>query len=132
MRNKSGYDDPYLLDMARERHCMMRVPMVCNDDTRTTVAAHSNEQAHNKGRGYKADDDYSVWACARCHTWYDSSMNATRAERQTFFRYALDRQLIAWRAVVNNPMERRAFREAAQKALDRHALRDAPLKAFNA
>lgn len=129
---KTGYDDPYLLRMAEGRHCLMRVPQVCNDDQRTVVAAHSNEGAHNKGKGFKADDDYSVWACARCHNWYDQSMNATRAERQLFFKYALDRQLIAWRAVAADQRERRAFREAAQNALERHAQRENPLEGVGA
>lgn len=129
---KTGYDNPYLLRMAEGRHCLMRVPQVCNDDQRTVVAAHSNEIARNKGKAFKADDDYSVWACARCHTWYDSSMNATRTERQMFFRYAIDRQLIAWRSVAADPRERRAFREAAQQALDRHAKRATQLGAFGA
>lgn len=88
-------ENPALLKMAQGKPCLLRVK--CDGSpSETTVAAHSNSQKHGKGMGRKADDCYTVWACARCHTWLDSSYSATGEERQTAFEAAHKRQVKAW------------------------------------
>lgn len=111
-----NYRDRNLLDMARGQNCLFRLPGICRSDPATVVAAHSNASAHGKGGAMKASDVYSAWACARCHTWYDSSMSATRAEREFAFGLAHERQIVAWKAIAGNiclkPKAVRAAREA--------------------
>ena len=46
--------NPTLLNMAKGEPCLLRVPGVCNGDSDTTVAAHSNQSAHGKGKAMKA------------------------------------------------------------------------------
>jgi hypothetical protein len=94
--------NPSLLAMARDKPCLIRKQGVCNGDNSTTVAAHSNELAHGKGRGLKANDFYTVWACARCHTWLDGSYSATKEEKQAAFKLAHDRQCVAWENIAVN------------------------------
>lgn len=108
----------YLLSMARGRPCLLRT-RVCNFDNSTTVAAHSNLLAHGKGRGRKADDCYTVWACARCHTWLDSSYDAEFAEKEEAFMRALLAQADEWKAIAGSTASSPKDRAAAQWALQR-------------
>jgi hypothetical protein len=108
-----------LLHLARDAPCLLRVPGVCNDDRQTTVAAHSNLQVHGKAGARKADDQYSVWACARCHTWLDSSYNATLEQKAQAFEEAHARQRGVWHKIANDPERPARDRNAAQWALDR-------------
>lgn len=95
--------NPHLLALARGKECLLRVPGVCNGDPETTVAAHSNQLIHGKSRGLKASDARSVWACARCHTWLDSSYVASREEKQEAFATGHQRQVIEWRKIAAGP-----------------------------
>ena len=97
----------------------MRVPGVCNDDRETTVAAHSNLHEHGKAGARKADDQYSVWACARCHSWLDSSYSATLEEKRAAFELAHVRQQHAWTKIAADPARSERERAAAQWALER-------------
>ena len=108
----------HLLDMARGAACLMRIPGICNGDRETTVAAHSNLLMHAKGRGRKADDCYTVAACATCHTWLDSSYSATYQQKEMAFMRGHLRQVDAWRAIAINPRKSEADRSAAQWALE--------------
>jgi len=108
----------HLLTMARGRPCLLRT-RVCNFDTSTTVAAHSNLLQHGKGRGRKADDCYTVWACARCHTWLDSSYDAEFAEKEEAFMRALVAQAEEWKAIAGSTASSPKDRTAAQWALKR-------------
>jgi ribosomal protein S27E len=94
-------ENPALLKLAQGKPCLLRVKC-SGSSSETTVAAHSNSQIHGKGMGRKADDCYTVWACARCHTWLDSSYNATGEERQFAFNSALDRQIKEWRKMLTD------------------------------
>lgn len=109
-----------LLALAKGRHCMLRVPNVCRDEVDTVVACHGNSSAYGKAIGRKADDHYSVWGCARCHTWLDSSYCTSGKERQKYFQQALSRQLIAWGAIARNDGEKARDQAAALWALDLH------------
>lgn len=110
--------NPHLLAMARGRECLMRVDWHHRAGTETTVAAHSNEMAHGKAKGRKADDFYSVWACHGCHSWYDQG-KADKAVKRRAFAAAYMAQLHEWNRIASDPMEKPKDRDAAQWALDR-------------
>lgn len=106
-----------LLDLAQGAPCLLRIPRVCRDDRESTVAAHSNLHQHGKGGARKADDEYSAWACARCHTWLDSSYSATFEEKRAAFAIGHARQRIAWQAIAEDVLRGEVDRRAAQWAL---------------
>lgn len=53
---------------ARGESCSLRRPMICNQNTDTTVLAHLKG---NKGTGTKNHDIFAVYACSACHDWLD-------------------------------------------------------------
>ncbi|WP_225784677.1 nuclease domain-containing protein [Xenophilus sp. Marseille-Q4582] len=108
-----------LLDLARGAPCLLRIPRVCNDDRETTVAAHSNLGQHGKAGARKADDQYSVFACARCHSWLDGSYSATLEQKREAFLMGHARQVHAWRKVAADAGRPERDRAAARWALDR-------------
>lgn len=111
-----------LLDLARGMPCLLRIEGVCRDDRESTVAAHSNLHRHGKAGGRKADDEYSVWACVRCHTWLDGSYSATLEEKAQAFELAHARQVHAWRKVASDPGRPERERAAARWALGQLAV----------
>lgn len=111
---------PALLDMARGRPCLFRLPGLCNGDPATVVACHSNQGAHGKAGARKADDCFSAWGCYACHTWLDQG-DATQEEKVAAFEAALRLQLDAWRQVEADPTEQPRFRRAASWALEHAA-----------
>jgi hypothetical protein len=113
----SNYRDRNLLDLARDQNCLLRIPNICRSDSSTVVAAHGNSARFGKGGAMKAHDCYSVWACARCHNWLDTSMTATRAQREAAFEQAFRRQVIAWKAIAENICLKPATVRAAREAL---------------
>jgi hypothetical protein len=112
--------NPYLLKMAQGEPCLLRVPGVCNGDSDTTVAAHSNQSAHGKGKAMKAHDWASVWACSACRCWLDVSV-ATRAEKELTFSLGLNRQIKAWEDIAGDEKQPERDRRAAAWALERIA-----------
>lgn len=108
------YRDQSLLDMARGRPCLLRVPGVCCRNDETTVACHSNQLAHGKGRGLKAHDFMTVWGCVTCHAWLDQG-SASRAEKVDAFELAHAAQLEAWDVLVKSGRRKEA--ETARKAI---------------
>jgi hypothetical protein len=109
---------PTLLDMARNQPCLLLVPGICNHRTDTTVAAHSNWGEHGKAKGRKADDCYSAWCCAACHTWLDQGC-APAGQKRAAFMAAHARQVLAWRQIATDPTEPARYRRAALAALER-------------
>ncbi len=110
--------NPTLLEMARGRYCLLRVPGVCLGGTDSTVAAHSNAGCHGKGMGRKASDAYSVWACRACHIeWMDQGPEPKTVKQAAFMRAHAD-QVLEWRRIANDAREPLRFRRAAQWALD--------------
>jgi hypothetical protein len=107
-----------LLDMAQDRPCLLRIPGVCNHDPATTVAAHSNMSIHGKGGRRKADDVFTVWSCANCHSWLDQGP-APKADKEAAFMRAHADQVLAWRWISQDPAESEADRRAARAALER-------------
>lgn len=93
MYPKAPPQNQALLALAKGQECLMRV-VDCAPGT--TVAAHSNQLRHGKGRGIKARSEYTVWACANCHRWIDEGYAATRKEKQRAFDHAHKKQVIEW------------------------------------
>jgi hypothetical protein len=108
-----------LLNMAKGQRCLLQVPGICTGDTTTTVACHSNQSVHGKAGARKADDQWSVWGCVRCHSWLDQGP-APAAEKVERFAAAHRWMAAIWLDIVagmqsSTPRERRA----AQWAIDR-------------
>lgn len=59
------------LAACRGEMCFLQIEGVCCNDWQTVVPAHSNESAHGKGMGKKADHQYTLPACFTCHMWLD-------------------------------------------------------------
>jgi hypothetical protein len=107
---------PALLDMARDRPCMLLIPGICNHRVDTTVACHSNLSIHGKAGNRRADDQYSVWGCAACHYWLDFS-KALATQKEEAFMLAHARQVLAWQLLRLDLEEPAVFRRAAGWAL---------------
>lgn len=108
--------NPALLNLARGKPCIMQITPDCYGvDGSTTVAAHSNELRHGKGRGLKSHDHYSVWACANCHRWYDEG-KASKAGKQAAFGAAMHDQVREWVKIAAGGNAKNA--KSAQWALD--------------
>jgi hypothetical protein len=117
MPRSEAHRNRALLDLARGMPCLLQVDRVCNGDRDTTVAAHSNLLRHGKGGARKADDEYSVWACARCHGWLDSSYSAGYDEKVAAFEFAHVRQVAVWRKIAGDAGRPARERDAAAWAL---------------
>lgn len=63
-----------LRDSARDEECTLRLPMVCNWRTDTTVWCHSNRLSDGKGMGLKSSDDRGVYGCSACHAVLDGQV----------------------------------------------------------
>lgn len=110
-----------LLDMARGRSCLLRVPGICNHDPETTVACHSNQSVHGKGGARKADDHYSVWGCHACHTWLDQEGVAYELKVEWFGK-ALLLQIEQWLSIALGDSSSDRDRRAARWALFLHGV----------
>ena len=108
--------NPHLLAMARGRECMVRLSR-CLGAGETTVSAHSNFLRHGKGKARKADDQFTVWACANCHSWLDQGAGTAFAKEQAFEK-AMVRQEREWERISTDPLAKAKDRAAAQWALD--------------
>lgn len=68
------------LDLIRSMPCCN-----CGALPRSQVA-HSNFGEHGKGRGIKADDDYTIPLCHNCHRKFDTySMGLNREQSKAKF-----------------------------------------------
>lgn len=113
-----AYRDTALLEMARGRQCLLMVPAVCSHRIDTVVACHSNWGCHGKAGARKADDCYSVFGCAACHSWLDQG-KADAVLKEMAFMQAHLLQVLAWRQIAADQAEPERFRRAARRALDR-------------
>lgn len=117
--DKNMYRDPDLLKLAKGEKCLLQVSDQClGEEGSTTVAAHSNLMAHGKGKGLKAEDCFTVWACHKCHTIFDQGGSFSREEKNDLFYEALLRQIEEWRKIATNPALRPWKVEAARQVLD--------------
>lgn len=108
----------HLRDMARGMPCLLRVPDVCTQNRATVVCCHSNLSIHGKAGARKADDQYSVWGCAACHSWLDQGP-APRAQKAAAFMAAHLAQVLEWRAIAFDGSSAPRDRAAAVWALAR-------------
>lgn len=109
--------NPALLEMARGRPCLVRVPLLCRDERDTVVAAHSNQSIHGKAGARKADDQYIAWCCARCHHFIDQGKAPGRM-RNGFWDTGHLKQINEWRRIAVDMSEPERFRKAALWALN--------------
>lgn len=107
----------HLLDMARGKPCLFRLPGICNFDPATTVACHSNLGFHGKAGARKADDEYTAWGCFACHSWLDQG-KADGVTKELVFMSAHLAQVCEWRAIAGSATADPKDRAAAQWALD--------------
>lgn len=91
-KKRAGHDKAKR-DACRDQPCYLVLPLTCRGavDYDTVVPAHSNESTHGKGMGLKADDEYTVPACIRCHAELDQGKKFTKEEKQAFWRAAFAR-----------------------------------------
>jgi len=61
---------------ARGQQCQVRIPFVCNHNPETTVLAHGNGSAYDKGIGAKGRDYQGAYACSACHDVVDRRARA--------------------------------------------------------
>ncbi|OTT33473.1 hypothetical protein [Acinetobacter baumannii] len=54
-------------------------------------AAHSNFSEHGKGKGIKADDNYTIPLCHGCHMVFDQYRNMGREESRVWFLKMLEK-----------------------------------------
>ena len=112
------YRDPDLLKLAQGEQCLFRISPRCQGDYgETTVAAHSNEIIHGKGRGIKANDSMSAWACHACHTMLDQGNEFTKRQKAKIFDEAWYRQVQEWHKIADNPLLRPWKVEAAKRVI---------------
>mgnify|MGYP003340733765 CR=1 FL=1 len=113
------YRDDDLLRLAEGEKCLLQISPHClGEDGSTTVAAHSNFGVHGKGRGLKAEDCYSVWACYKCHRIFDEGGLHIRKGKEDMFFAALLRQIEEWRKIATTPTLKPWRVQAARRALD--------------
>lgn len=80
------YRNRALLDLARGAPCMFCLPG-CDGGGATSVWVHSDQQAHGKGKGIKADDFFGAPGCANCHAMLP---NLTRLHREEAMQAAME------------------------------------------
>lgn len=84
-----------LLDSARGQCCTVGIPLVCNGDPTTVVAAHANMTWLGKGKSEKAPDWAIAWACSACHTAIDQGSTLSAAERWEYWLHGHMRTMAA-------------------------------------
>lgn len=105
-----------LLDLAKGRQCLLRLSPKC-DSGYTTVAAHSNAQQHGKGKGIKANDEYTVWACFACHWELDMGNTLDKEQKRQAFDEAHKKQIREWQKIVADMLAKPRDRAAAAWAI---------------
>lgn len=115
---QKAYRDRYLLNMARRRTCLLKIPHVCNHNPDTTVACHANWVENGKGMGMKVPDFFTVWGCSSCHMWLDQGVEATKQERQAAWWGAYKKQLKMWGMIAKDESCSQKEKRSAQNAID--------------
>ena len=97
MNQRFTYRNSKILAHANGQECQN-----CGNNDGSTVAAHSNQQEHGKGRGIKAHDLYVAYLCQHCHSWLDQGTgndptdlyNSSRTEKQEMFTRAMHKTML--------------------------------------
>jgi hypothetical protein len=103
-----------LRKLAEGEECCGCLGLVCAPNT--TVWAHPNGLADNKGRGYKAHDHLGAFLGFTCHLAVDKPDDAAYAD--ALFSLAQERTRERLRAIAGNPLLKPWRVEAARWALD--------------
>jgi hypothetical protein len=69
-----------LRDFAKDKPCMVRTPICCQDPA-TVVLAHVR-QIGISGMGLKAPDLLGAWCCHTCHSFVDQQTSMNREGRE--------------------------------------------------
>ncbi len=83
-----------LRQLARDQHCRLRIPGICNGDTSTTVLCHIKERWCGST---KPPDVCGVHGCSSCHDEFDGRTHKSglsRAELDQIALGALCEQLV--------------------------------------
>ncbi|OAT34884.1 DUF1364 domain-containing protein [Proteus myxofaciens] len=64
---------------ARGRECQIRIPGVCNGNSKTVVLAHYR-MSGICGTGIKPNDAFGAWSCSSCHDEADRRTHYVDAE----------------------------------------------------
>ena len=76
----------------RSKHLMVAYRAIpcqhCGRDDGTVCGAHSNQGAHGKGKGIKADDHQAASLCHSCHMELDQGRALSEMERLAMWRKA--------------------------------------------
>ena len=68
---RPAFRNANLRDLARGEECSVKLGGACRCQPETTVWAHTNTLADNKGMGYKASDERGFFAGYECHAQID-------------------------------------------------------------
>lgn len=89
------YRCPALLNLARGAPCLTAIEGVCNGNSETVVAAHSNWLDHDKGVGLKAHDCFIAFACQECHSAIDGRTHRLpKADRRYYWQRGFERTVL--------------------------------------
>jgi hypothetical protein len=110
------YRDKDLLKLAENQPCILQALDDCMGESDTTVSAHSNQLKHGKGKGIKAEDCYTIWACAKCHAWLDQG-GGTKQDKHLLFNERFPYQVFEWKQIYLDPLQKPWKREAAERVL---------------
>jgi hypothetical protein len=90
MLPKDGhYRNLRLLATANKQDCTLMFLHSGGHNPATTVACHSNQSQHGKGKSIKAHDCYIAYGCDNCHTILDSNSVMSRLYRNEKFADAM-------------------------------------------
>jgi hypothetical protein len=67
---------------ARDQECTVRLPLHCNRNPQTTVAAHINGVRFGHGTGIKVNDLLSAHACSSCHDVVDGRVKSPLSDEE--------------------------------------------------
>ena len=110
--------NPHLRNLARGEICTgLRYGGYCHCDPATTVWAHTNTQADQKGLGYKGHDHMGAFLGYDCHAWIDQGAGSAE-ERAAFMAAAQERTRDRLREIAASPAVKPWRREAARWALE--------------
>jgi len=56
--------------------CTVRLPLICNGNTLTTVLAHVNGIRYGHGTGQKVNDLLGAYCCSACHDVLDGRVKS--------------------------------------------------------
>ena len=74
-----------LLDAARGQDCTVNLPYICNHNSETVVAAHSNWMEHGRAMSMKAHDIFIADCCSDCHRELDQGNTLSEDEKKHYW-----------------------------------------------